>query len=87
MAVTVALASAGQSSAFLFLPSHTGDRLSFGRAAAAVRRRRLQPAGTATVVVADNVALQVLAGESARGIASAVFVNKMAAAVAAAGGS
>lgn len=105
-AAATALGAAGYTAALFVVLNYQGDRLSFGRAAAAVRRlqRRgggrgggeggggggvggaLFSGGTATVVVADDVALLPRLGRArARGIAGAVFVVKVAAAAAAAG--
>ena len=66
----------------LIVKNYTGDRLNFGLAAELARAEGIE---TATVVVADDVALASAGGAGRRGIAGTVLVHKVAGAAAAAG--
>jgi dihydroxyacetone kinase len=75
-------AAASPGGVLLIVKNYTGDRLNFGLAAELARAEGIE---TATVVVADDVALAAADGAGRRGIAGTVLVHKVAGAAAAAG--
>ena len=77
-------AVAGPAGVLLIIKNYTGDRLNFGLAAELARAEGI---AVEMAVVADDVALAAQGAHAGRrGLAGAIFVNKIAGAMAAAGG-